>query len=754
MESKGQQEKFRHPILPIIEFYLGQNYNLLIILRGLPGSGKSTLAKSILAAFGNNACCICSADDFFYSPTGEYDYNPTFISNAHVQCRKKVSSCMLDCKPVVIIDNTNIKTSEFVSYLPLAATHNYLSIVTEPNTYWKFDVVQLAQRNVHSVPKKKLQELRKNFEQLRLVDDEDGVEQLPNEVCNVGAKLANALVNDSRHGNTVYCLKVLQLPKVNSVHTRSQARHQPMDQYRQPEMVQSFNDCLRSVAHVNEWRSLFETRPQQTPSNSVGVDADLAASSLCSNEVVADAQVCLVADRVAAIEEDDNSAYLASIFPDFDAEVLIEMYRANENDLTATIEQLNQLSEAYKGDAKLPVEDDGAGMAPLPVSNECSPSLLVSELVEQQQSGVEFSVGLEESPKYVANRASKSPVAAEVKNMYSDDQALSGFITKTNLMALHERFGKKLNSKNNATVGNLLSEVGEDFLADWTPPDEVLSLIYLAFLDHIGVSAQQQQKQRQPVSSYSSPALSDSRWRASDPLSSRINLDRLFRAFPGLSEDAAASLLADCGNSYEAAFATLLECGLEPATEPDGAAAASSAVFKKSPSPIAAAASSSTSSDEATKLGGLFDQLNLVSADYRAQRRDYLTKAAYAKDPRAQGHYMRQAGSLAQQERQERAELVGMATRSSGNNLGIRLFGSREKQLDLHGMNASEAIQALKTTMNSSSSSGLKTIKVITGHGKHSNSGPVLRPVVRNFLQQKCIQFEEPHLGCFELRLT
>ena len=66
--------------------------NKLIIMRGLPGSGKSKVVREIIAKAINDhqhSAIVCSADQFFTNPDGEYNFNPSMIAQAHMDCQVK-----------------------------------------------------------------------------------------------------------------------------------------------------------------------------------------------------------------------------------------------------------------------------------------------------------------------------------------------------------------------------------------------------------------------------------------------------------------------------------------------------------------------------------------------------------------------------------------------------------------------------------------------------------------------------------------
>ncbi len=58
-----------------------------------------------------------------------------------------------------------------------------------------------------------------------------------------------------------------------------------------------------------------------------------------------------------------------------------------------------------------------------------------------------------------------------------------------------------------------------------------------------------------------------------------------------------------------------------------------------------------------------------------------------------------------------------------------------DRQLDLHGLNRDEALDALVPFLRSARQAGNKAVLVITGKGKHSSDGPVLNQVIGAWLR-------------------
>lgn len=82
----------------------------VIILSGASGSGKSTFARSF-------SCTVCSADTFFTSPDGTYDFNPNELDRAHADCFRHFLGSLEGTDETVVVDNTNTRLEELTPYV-------------------------------------------------------------------------------------------------------------------------------------------------------------------------------------------------------------------------------------------------------------------------------------------------------------------------------------------------------------------------------------------------------------------------------------------------------------------------------------------------------------------------------------------------------------------------------------------------------------------------------------------------------------
>ena len=71
---------------------------------------------------------------------------------------------MEEGKPLIVIDNTNIKLWEMKNYVIAGEQRGYAVRIEEPETPWAFSYRQCAKKNAHGVPEETCKRMRDNFE--------------------------------------------------------------------------------------------------------------------------------------------------------------------------------------------------------------------------------------------------------------------------------------------------------------------------------------------------------------------------------------------------------------------------------------------------------------------------------------------------------------------------------------------------------------------------------------------------------------
>ena len=95
-------------------------------MRAAPASGKSTLAHMIYSQYINNGATasIRSTDDQFIDG-GVYKFDRSLIGCNHAKNLALATEDMKNGINAVIIDNTNINTSDYKSYVDVAQVYGY-----------------------------------------------------------------------------------------------------------------------------------------------------------------------------------------------------------------------------------------------------------------------------------------------------------------------------------------------------------------------------------------------------------------------------------------------------------------------------------------------------------------------------------------------------------------------------------------------------------------------------------------------------
>ncbi len=139
--------------------------NKVIFMRGLPGSGKSYKAQKLYedAISNNKSAVILSADDLFYE-NGVYHFDKTKLHKNHKAIERKFYDAVDAKTNIIILDNTNTRASEMRYTCTYAYLNNYEIEFSLSDSPWAFDVEECFSRNVHNVPKSKIEEMKNRFE--------------------------------------------------------------------------------------------------------------------------------------------------------------------------------------------------------------------------------------------------------------------------------------------------------------------------------------------------------------------------------------------------------------------------------------------------------------------------------------------------------------------------------------------------------------------------------------------------------------
>lgn len=133
------------------------NNNRVLIFRGLPGAGKSTY----LSKHFPNAV-VCSADQYFIDQSGNYNFNPKLLNEAHRSCfRKFLTACNVGNK-LIAVDNTNTQLFEFYGYVQVALAYAFDLEIIRLET--PIDIA--AKRNVHGVSLNNVKLMKERFQEI------------------------------------------------------------------------------------------------------------------------------------------------------------------------------------------------------------------------------------------------------------------------------------------------------------------------------------------------------------------------------------------------------------------------------------------------------------------------------------------------------------------------------------------------------------------------------------------------------------
>lgn len=97
--------------------------NAFIIPRGISGSGKSTISQEIQKAIPETR--IFSTDTYFHDTDGNYCFDHTKLHYFHKKNFENTCNAIRKQVELIIVDNTNLSVTDYVSYAKEAKKHQY-----------------------------------------------------------------------------------------------------------------------------------------------------------------------------------------------------------------------------------------------------------------------------------------------------------------------------------------------------------------------------------------------------------------------------------------------------------------------------------------------------------------------------------------------------------------------------------------------------------------------------------------------------
>lgn len=117
---------------------------ILYIMRGVPGSGKTYRAHQLV---NQDKSRIFSADKWFSPKEDPEEYRRNWskekLFTAHNWCKSSLAEAMQRGVSPVVVDNTNIKRRDFMSYIDMANQYQYMYTIEESQSPWWLEIRKL-----------------------------------------------------------------------------------------------------------------------------------------------------------------------------------------------------------------------------------------------------------------------------------------------------------------------------------------------------------------------------------------------------------------------------------------------------------------------------------------------------------------------------------------------------------------------------------------------------------------------------------
>lgn len=148
---------------------------MIIVMSGMPGSGKSTAVKRMVDEHLKQPftqAAVVSADDFFTSEDGTYDFILEARGVAHQLCFQRFQQYCKRFRPqdLIVVDNTALTNKERARYIDEAALHGHavkLVLVRCPIEICIARRDPRDPKNRHPIPPETLLDMAKLFQEPR-----------------------------------------------------------------------------------------------------------------------------------------------------------------------------------------------------------------------------------------------------------------------------------------------------------------------------------------------------------------------------------------------------------------------------------------------------------------------------------------------------------------------------------------------------------------------------------------------------------